>query len=109
MRNCPICYNLSENMTNIIKIELSLVDEISLNNKLNIKYCRDCNFYFNDSNNTQEDYNNYYLMFNNYQQQSYCPDKDHRCADFINKNINSNEFRTIIDYGSGNGVLANLL
>jgi len=49
------------------------------------------------------------MSFNNYQQQSYCPDKDLGCADFIIKTINNNEIKNVLDYGSGNGVLANLL
>lgn len=86
-----------------------MVDGINLNDKLNVKLCDDCKFYYSDSNNTQDDYNNYYMSFNNYQQQSYCPDKDQRCANFIRKTINSDEIKTVLDYGSGNGVLANLL
>ena len=109
MRNCPICCELSENLTDINNIKLTLVDDIILNSTLNVKMCKDCNFYFSESGNTQEDYNNYYLLFNNYPQQSYCPDKDIKCADFICKHVNKNEIKTIIDYGSGNGVLAKLL
>jgi hypothetical protein len=109
MRNCPICSELSENLTDINNIKLTLVDDIILNSALNVKLCKDCNFYFSESGNTQEDYNNYYLLFNNYQQQSYCLDKDIKCADFICKHVNKNEIKTVIDYGSGNGVLANLL
>jgi hypothetical protein len=109
MRNCPICLNLLENIIHIIDIQLCLVNDINLNDKLNIKLCKDCNFYFTDSNNTQEDYNNYYLNFNNYLEQNYCLDKDIKCEEFINKNIDKNEVKTIIDYGSGNGILADLL
>ena len=107
MRNCPICLNLSENIIHIIDIQLCLVNDINLNNKLNIKLCKDCNFYFTDSNNTQKDYDNYYLTFNNYLEQNYCLDKDIKCEEFINKNIDKNEVKTIIDYG--NGILADLL
>lgn len=109
MRSCPICCKISENLCNIIKLNLQLVDDITLNNNLEVKYCKECSFYFSDSNNTQEDYNKYYTSFNNYQQQNYCPDKDNRCCDFIKKNINNDKIKTIIDYGSGNGVLADLL
>jgi SAM-dependent methyltransferase len=108
MRICPICCAAS-NTYNITNLTLSLVNDINLNNTLNVKFCKECNFYFSDSNNTQEDYNNYYLKFNNYQQQVYCPDKDQRCANFIFENINRNENKTLLDYGTGNGVLANLL
>uniref|UniRef100_A0A6C0BAW4 C-methyltransferase domain-containing protein n=1 Tax=viral metagenome TaxID=1070528 RepID=A0A6C0BAW4_9ZZZZ len=109
MRNCPICGKLSENLTHIVNINLSLVDDSILNNKLSVKYCNNCTFYFSDSENTQEDYNNYYMTFNNYQQQNYCEDKDLKCRDFICNNINKDQVKTIIDYGAGNGVLANLL
>jgi 2-polyprenyl-3-methyl-5-hydroxy-6-metoxy-1,4-benzoquinol methylase len=108
MRNCQICSKLSS-ISDITNITISLVDDINLNNKLNVKFCNECKFYFSDSSNNQEDYNEYYLKFNNYQQQIYCPDKDERCANFIFENINKNEIKTILDYGSGNGVLANLL
>jgi SAM-dependent methyltransferase len=107
MRNCPICNKLS-NIFDITSISLTLVNDINLNNILNVKLCKECFFYFSDSNNTQEDYNNYYLTFNNYQQQNYCLDKDMCCANFIFKNIKNN-IKTILDYGTGNGVLANLL
>jgi 2-polyprenyl-3-methyl-5-hydroxy-6-metoxy-1,4-benzoquinol methylase len=109
MRNCPICGKLSENLNHLKNIKLSLVDDIILNNVLNVKLCDVCNFYFSDSCNTQEDYNNYYMKFNNYNHQNYCQDKDLNSADFICKNINKNETKTILDYGSGNGALANLL
>lgn len=108
MRICPICSDLL-NLKDIININLSLVNDIKLNNKLNVKLCNKCNLYFTDTNNTQEDYNNYYLSFNNYSQQNYCLDKDQKCAEFINKNIDKNKIKTIIDYGSGNGILADLL
>jgi SAM-dependent methyltransferase len=109
MRNCPICKNLSDNLDDIIKLDLSLVDGICLNDGLTVKKCKLCEFYFSDSNNTQDDYDNYYLSFNNYQQQIYCPDKDNRGSDFIKKNLNDCKINKVIDYGSGNGVLADLL
>jgi ubiquinone/menaquinone biosynthesis C-methylase UbiE len=109
MRNCPTCSKLTENLMQVKNINLSLVDDSILNNKLAVKYCKDCNFYFSDSGNTQEDYNNYYMKFNNYQKQNYCEDKDTKCSEFICKNINKNEVKTILDYGAGNGILANLL
>jgi SAM-dependent methyltransferase len=108
MRTCPICCKLT-NTSDITNINLSLVDDINLNNILNVKLCNECKFYFSDSNNTQEDYNDYYLKFNNYQQQIYCPDKDERCANFIFENINKSDVKTLLDYGTGNGVLGNLL
>jgi hypothetical protein len=109
MRICPICHCQIKQLIEIEKIELTLIDNIMLNNTLNVKLCTECNFYFSDSNNTQEDYNNYYLTYNNYQQQTYCLDKDTRGAEFICKNMNTNEIKTIIDYGSGNGTLSKIL
>ena len=109
MRNCPICNNLSDNLSDVIQLDLSLVDRINLNGNIKVKNCKKCEFYFSDSNNTQDDYNIYYTSFNNYQQQNYCPDKDNKCADFIKKKFNDCKIKTVIDYGSGNGLLANLL
>jgi len=110
MRICPICLLISKNnLKKIIDIDLKLVNNIKLNNNLSIKLCKDCNFYFSDSNNTQEDYNTYYKTFNNYINQNYCINKDDKCAQFLNNNINMKDINTILDYGSGNGALANLL
>ena len=109
MRNCPICKILLDDSCEITQLDLSLVDGICLNGNLKVKFCKDCSFYFSDSNNTQEDYNNYYMLFNNYQQQNYCPDKDKRCADFIKKKFDDFKINTILDYGSGNGKIADLL
>ena len=43
MRNCPICGKLTENLMQVKSINLSLVDDSILNNKLAVKYCKDCN------------------------------------------------------------------
>lgn len=108
MRNCPIC-NKNVQIDYIYTLKLSIVNDMPLNNNLLINFCNNCNFYFSDSNNTQEDYNNYYINFNNYRQENYCIDKDEKCAEYLFKNINLTENQTILYYGSGNGTLANYL
>lgn len=107
MRSCPIC-NLNI-ILDINTLKLTLIDDINLGNILYIKVCPNCKFYYSHSNNSQQDYNNYYLQFNNYKAQNYCIDKDQRCADFITEFAYQNAIETILDYGSGNGVFANLV
>ena len=108
IRQCAICDSNDNNIENLQKIKLTLVNDINLNSDLQLKYCNKCNFYFSDSNNSQDDYNNYYMSFNNYKKENYCKDKDIRCFDYLCKTLN-NEVKNILDYGSGNGTLAELL
>ena len=108
IRQCAICDSYDNNIENLQKIKLTLVNDINLNSDLQLKYCNKCNFYFSDSNNSQDDYNNYYMSFNNYKKENYCKDKDIRCFDYLCKTLNS-EVKNILDYGSGNGTLAELL
>jgi hypothetical protein len=107
MRSC-ICSNVQNNCC-IETIKLSLVNDIKLNNKLNIYYCSECNFYYSDSENTQDDYNNYYKEFNNYKKGTIYSDKDERCDRYLKDKLQNQNIRTIIDYGSGNGKLKALL
>jgi len=104
MRPCFCCDNVISNIIDTIKI--TKVDTI-LNDELNIIYCNNCNLFFSDSNNTQNDYNKYYTTFNNYKNEKYCLDKDERCSIFLKSNLKN--VNTILDYGSGNGVLSQLL
>ena len=76
MRNCPICCKDELNIEQVANINLLLVNDIQLNKKLQVKFCKECKFNFSDSNNTQQDYNSYYSTFNNYKQENYCIDKD---------------------------------
>lgn len=108
MRECSICSCCEKNIEYIQNFQLTLVNDINLNNHLDLKYCSHCNFYFSDSNNSQDDYNNYYMSFNNYKKENYCKDKDVRCFDYLCKTLSS-EVKNILDYGSGNGTLAELL
>ena len=108
VRSCAICNCFETNIENIHNFELTLVNDINLNNHLDLKYCNKCKFYFSDSNNIQEDYNKYYMNFNNYKNENYCKDKDVRCFDYLFKKL-PNEVKNILDYGSGNGTLAELL
>lgn len=107
MRPC-ICCNL-QNPICIDTIKLSLVNDIKLNNMLSIYYCYECNFYYSDSNNTQEDYNNYYKEFNNYKKGTVYSDKDEKCNSYLKDKLQPEKIKTIIDYGSGNGKLKELL
>jgi hypothetical protein len=86
-----------------------MVNDIKLNNKLNIYYCSECNFYYSDSENSQDDYNNYYKEFNNYKKGTIYSDKDERCYIYLNDKLKEQNVKTIIDYGSGNGKLKELL
>jgi hypothetical protein len=109
MRNCSCCNSKNEILIDTIK--LSMINDIKLNNKLHIYYCPDCNFYYSDSRNTQEDYNNYYKEFNNYKKGVIYSDKDERCNSYLKDKlqIQFQNVRTIIDYGSGNGKLKDML
>ena len=109
MRNCSCCNSKNEIL--IDTINLSMVNDIKLNNKLNIYYCPECNFYYSDSENTQEDYNNYYKEFNNYKKGAIYSDKDERCNNYLKDKLQNQDqkVRSIIDYGSGNGKLKEML
>lgn len=105
MRYCCICN--SNNDSKIIDIKLNIPNEINLCNILSIYYCNNCYFYFNDNNNNQDDYNLYYLKFNNYKNYVISLDKDENCYNFLKRNIEP--CKTILDFGCGNNELANKL
>jgi hypothetical protein len=107
MRNCSCCNQ--ENKHPIDTIKLSFVNDIKLNNILHIYYCKECNFYYSDSGNIQEDYNNYYKEFNNYKKSVIYSDKDECCNIYLRDKLQNENVKTIIDYGSGNGKLKDLL
>jgi hypothetical protein len=107
MRRYGCCNNNNEILIDTVK--LSMVNDIKLNNKLNIYYCSECNFYYSDSENSQDDYNNYYKEFNNYKKGTIYSDKDERCYIYLNDKLKEQNVKTIIDYGSGNGKLKDLL
>jgi len=107
MRRCSCCNHSNEILIDTVK--LSMVNDIKLNNKLNIYYCSECNFYYSDSENSQDDYNNYYKEFNNYKKGTIYSDKDERCYIYLNDKLKEQNVKTIIDYGSGNGKLKDLL
>jgi len=106
MRPCYCCNKFSNNK--ILELELSFVNSIELDNKLEIYKCDDCYFYYNNSKNDQNDYDNYYKKNNNYKLKEIIDDKNKRCADYLIKKLDSN-IHNIIDYGAGNCVLAKLL
>jgi len=105
MTNCRCCGTKQE--LSIYNINLSLVDDIELNNMINIYYCEECNFFYSDSNNNQNDYDNYYKTFNNYKNYVIYSDKDERCNLYLQDKLEN--VNNILDYGSGNGELKKLL
>ena len=105
MRYCNICN--SANNININNFNLDLVDEINLSKTLSIYYCEACYYYFNDNNQSQDDYNSYYIKFNNYKDTVISLDKDEKCYNFLKNNIDQG--KTLLDYGCGNFELANKL
>jgi hypothetical protein len=107
VRPCDICDKVI-NIENVHKFFLTIVNDIQLNNHFELNYCNKCNFYFSDSNSCQDDYNKYYMNFNNYKKDSYCQDKDDKCFFYLCQKLNDN-IKTILDYGSGNGQLSKLL
>jgi hypothetical protein len=102
MRYCCICN--SNNNSKIIDIKLNIPNEINLYNTLSIYYCNKCYYYFNDNDNNQDDYNIYYLKFNNYKDYVISLDKDENCYNFLKKNIEQN--KSLLDFGCGNNELA---
>jgi len=102
MRYCCICN--SNNDSKIVDIKLNIPNEIKLCNVLSIYYCNNCYFYFNDNNNNQDDYNLYYLKFNNYKDYVISLDKDENCYNFLKKNIEQS--KSLLDFGCGNNELA---
>ena len=113
MRYCCICNSNNDSILNndsiskIIDIKLNIPNEINLSNVLSIYYCNNCYFYFNDNNNNQDDYNLYYLKFNNYKDYIISLDKDEKCYNFIKKYVDQN--KSLLDFGCGNNELANKL
>jgi hypothetical protein len=105
MRNC-FCNN--KNIV-VSQFNLHIVNDIPLNPQLSIYYCKSCNFYYSDSGNNQEDYNHYYSKFNNYKNYNTALHKDMQCANYLQNICKNKPIHTIIDYGSGNCELSNLL
>ena len=77
MRPCFCCNNFSNN--SVLNLDLQIVNDIPLSNKIDVYFCDKCNFYFSVSNSKQDDYNLYYSIFNNYKNYNNCFDKDERC------------------------------
>jgi hypothetical protein len=107
MRKCCCCNN--DVPVYINNIKLNIVNDIKLGSNIQIFFCSNCNFYYSDSGNSQEDYNNYYKEFNNYKKGEIYSDKDERCNNYLMNKLQNNNINSIIDYGSGNGKLKNLL
>jgi hypothetical protein len=104
-----LCFCCSNNKNKINSIHISIINDFSLKNLLNIYFCSDCNFYFSDSDNNQSDYDNYYKLFSKYKTNITYFDKDERCNQYLKKELNNKNIKTILDYGSGNGILKDLL
>jgi len=88
---------------------VDLIENIPLNNIIYVYYCNSCNFYYLDNKNNQYDYDKYYTNFNNYKNYSIYSDKDDRCNLYLKKELANINIQTILDYGSGNGKLKQLL
>lgn len=109
MRECYSC-NKNSDLKNIINIDLKLCNEIKLNNKIRIMYCNKCNNYFNDSGNTQDEYDNYYKFFANYKDEiSTGVDKNTKCAEYLLNNLNNMDIKNILNYGCGDKIISNYL
>lgn len=106
MRPCFIC-NSMKNVSKIYNLYIHKPNDIPLNSEIDIYYCKECYFYYSDNQNNQEDYNNYYLNFNNYSEYVISPDKDEKCFKYITKHINN--IKSILDYGCGNKIISKLL
>lgn len=106
MRPCYCCSNYCSN--EVLKLNLQIINDINLNNIIRVNYCKDCYFYFSESNNTQEDYNYYYQNFNKYNTDTVSIDKDQKCVDYLLANLDDN-IKTILDYGCGNGLISQKL
>ena len=102
------CCNLCK-VKLIFNFKLELINEINLNNTLNIYYCESCNFYYSLSGNNQNDYNNYYMVFNNYKKEILYSDKNERCYMYLKEKLKNKNIKNILDYGSGNCKIKNLL
>jgi len=107
MRNCACCNTCIKNP--ISTINLSTLNDIILNNTLNIFFCSQCNFYYTDSDNNQNDYDNYYKLFNNYKNYVIYSDKDEKTFSYLKNKLQKYNIKNILDYGSGNGKLKELL
>lgn len=107
LKNCRSC-NLVKTK-NIYNIKLSLVNDIKLDKSINIYYCENCNFYYNNSDNKQEDYDDYYKSFNNYKKGVVYSDKDEKCSIYLKTKLQNKNIKNILDYGSGNGIMKDLL
>jgi predicted SAM-dependent methyltransferase len=109
MRPCYCCDK--ENIQLYFSINLKIINNLGLNDFLNIYKCETCNFYFNDSNNNNSDYINYYNNNNKYKDNININinNKDIKCIDYLNENILNDSIKTILDFGSGNGLISDNL
>jgi hypothetical protein len=107
MRICNCCDNY-DNIIKIFDIEFSFLDDFVLNNRSTIYKCTSCNYYYSDSNNNQMDYDNYYTNFNNNFGSYHFNDMNNKTFLYLEKSLNF-DIKSIIDYGSGKGLLTKLL
>jgi len=107
MRSCNCCNKENNNI--IFSVEMLIVNDINLDNNISIYYCENCNFYYSNSKNVQIDYDNYYKTFNNYKNLVIYSDKDEKCSFFLKNFLKNKNIKNIIDYGSGNCKIKELL
>jgi SAM-dependent methyltransferase len=108
MRNCYCCNSLIDSK-NILNLELNLVNDINLDNNIIILFCQKCYFYFAQSKNSQEDYDNYYINFNSYADGITTVDKTEKTINFLLNNLINYNIIDILDYGCGNGMISDKL
>jgi hypothetical protein len=105
-----ICFCNDDSEVKIFNsFNLCLSSNIKLNDLIKIYYCKKCNFYFSSNGNSQIEYNNYYTTINRYSvPTAHFSDKDQKTYKYITQNIEHTN-TSILDYGAGNGKLAELL
>ena len=108
MRKCYSC-NSESNLNKILNINLSLIDDIKINNEIIVMYCNKCNNYFNGSENLQEYYDAYYKSYFKYSDESIKSDKNIKCVDYLLNNLKNLNINSILNYGSGDNIISNIL
>lgn len=105
MRFCPGC---GKETSILDKVTVTSPDSHPLSGELAILLCEQCHFYFTDAGNVQEDYDSYYLQYNNYGNMITSADKDQHTSEFLLQHLPTTVER-FLDYGCGNKLLSQCL
>ena len=101
MRSCQCCGNYIKDI--IYNFKLGIIDSISINPEINLKYCKKCSFYFTDSLSSQGDYDNYYINYSNKYSNSSLKKWESRKFkiqyNFLEQYIEEYNIKSILDYG----------